>query len=651
VSAKKHLSKPRKKNEPPVQRVMFQLPSGEDFLGDVMDIYSGEVVVAVRADEFSADPASHLPKVRFFVDSLCTFRGHGEIHSILPSEDEENLYTVRLEVFLAGAEKRTSASQTYRQEVVIRDVLRNLSTISAPILVKTQLGEERAQSQGMVTAYDLEKKSFSVSLRQMSKQFKAGVECLIDAEIYGTRMAFDATIHRRRGYDLELRFPTFLQLWDARQSSRLRLPPAQIKVEFESPLTREVCTREVVDVSSSGVAFLADPSDGLISGMTLRTLGLGLPGKPVSGRGVVRHVREDPQHGIYIGAQFVALLAEQLQVLSDYVDQHIHPQVRTAKVSDLEALWDVYNAMGHFERQFAALTPLISRMETNRKILLNRGKGLFIQLVGYDDENSIFGTAEAIRDYEGTWTLQHAGTAPNPPLPAERLIAPLIERLLRDPTFAHLRCLMPATSEAGWFRQLAVVNADPESLSMQERVLLSPNIEYEPRSPGDVYGAKKDDDLDWVLTRLNARHSPVERSALKLETSGGLRVKRSSPAFQEIGLVHRRLIRIAMSVTGPIGFSIVEQSSPGHNLSGYADLVRMYALTNKADERSEVLHALADDAVRLQQESARGGPYFLLEPQDATLLNKFGYDYRGHFVEIIASRPGVSRLTNFINLF
>ena len=105
-----------------------------------------------------------------------------------------------------------------------------------------------------------------------------------------------------------------------------------------------------------------------------------------------------------------------------------------------------------------------------------------------------------------------------------------------------------------------------------------------------------------------------------------------------------------MSVGGPLGFALLEQSSPGLFPATEADLARLFTLRSSGATRQTTLLSLARDAVRLQREADRRGPAFLLAPEDARVLSEAGFEVVGERVEVLASRDGATRVVNCLNL-
>ena len=632
------------------QQALIQLPDGDEYLARIRDVHGPRICL-------QAPPLSNLhlgvffPVVHCFVEGRCCFRGRGQVLTLTEDQDEAKrpFSDLWIEIFISDPQGGGPSVRCYDNASVIDQVIRNLQTVSASVQLRGSWDEGIDQAiSGIVSGVDPGNKTLMVGLESIHRALKSGANTTLETELYGTRLALVARVRRRRGFDVTLEWPTQIELWGARKSSRLRLPTSELEVRFELPLFGRFQSRPVVDVSASGLSFLAAPRDGLVSGMMLKDLTLRLPGHTIEGTAVVRHVRQENEEEIFIGAEFDFLKGKGAEHVAEYVDQHVHPQVRPVKGTDLPGLWEVYNAMEAFEQQIAALTPLIHRIEHTRSLLLTRGKDFFEQMVGVEHQ-LVNGSAEAIQLYPNTWRLQHIGVTSTAPVSVERILSPLLERLLRKKSFQYAHFLIPSRSMHKWLETLRTLGSDPKKLTWSEKVLLAPKSDYVPLSREDISEAR-DSNLNWVVSKLRQRHSLVMCQGLGFLGAEPLRMPRVERFYRGLGLLRERSVRIAIAVTGPIGFSLIEQGSPGLSLGYSGDLVRLYAVEAGASAQRAAFRALADDALRFSRAGHRPDPVFLLDPDDAAKLADVPFEDRGYCTELIATREMVERMWGLLNL-
>ena len=83
---------------------------------------------------------------------------------------------------------------------------------------------------------------------------------------------------------------------------------------------------------------------------------------------------------------------------------------------------------------------------------------------------------------------------------------------------------------------------------------------------GDVQEAGVGD-MAWVMDRLNELFQPLERHAFDL-SHAELKLSLMERLYKNLGLMRRRLVRMAFSVTGPLGFSLVDRRTPSMTGTG-----------------------------------------------------------------------------------
>jgi hypothetical protein len=269
-------------------------------------------------------------------------------------------------------------------------------------------------------------------------------------------------------------------------------------------------------------------------------------------------------------------------------------------------------------------------------------------MVGGGDD-TIYGSAELLRSYSATWSIQHVCVSEtSQSLTADQLVVPLVEAALRRKDFSYLHALVdPERSRMGLAR-LRAMPPDENGIYWVERVLFS-----EPQRPASAVHDVQDaapGDLEWIAERTREVVRPLERNALDLSSAGDLRLGKVQRLYSSVGLVRQRLVRISFSPSGPNGFALVEVTTQGVSFPGYAELARRYPTRKDAPARRDALIALAHDAIRVHRENRIDRTQILVDMKDAPVLEEVGFVKVGMRIELIASRHGASQIVNFINL-
>ncbi len=632
--------------------VLVALPSGEERLEPLLDLGPHGVAILVRTQRADLAPGAFLPRVRFFVKGECTLQCQATIREITPTKLEDGGMGVkvgmRLEL-LDSPEPSQPVVDTYSDSEIVADTVTNLVRAKAALRLHT-IGDNNARGLATVEIVRFSRENGELSVRVIEGETTAldtGETCELRGESYGTRLSLVAKLTENGGPSLRFDLPSRLAVWRHRVGGRVRTLPPNLEASFESPFTKTMRQRPLVDLSARGLAFSGSADDGLIVGMLLPTVVVRLPSGTVHARGVVRNVRPSGS-SLLVGVEFVSMPEASTKVLEAFVDSNLHPQVRPASVADIPRLWPVYEKAGMFSRSHAAMSPTIAAAEPARRNMLSRARELVVHMVAGGDD-TIYGTAELLRTYGSTWSMQHVCVSDtNKTLTADQLVVPLVEAALRRKDFSYLHALVdPDRSRMGLAR-LRAMPPDENGVYWVERVLFS-----EPQRPTsavhDVQEATPSD-LEWVAERAREVVRPLERNAFDMANAADLKLGKVQRLYSNVGMVRQRLVRMAFSVSGPNGFSLVEVTTPGVSFPGNTELARLYPTRKEAPARRDALIALAYDAIRVHHEHRIERTQILVDTKDAQILEDAGFTRVGTRIELIASRNGASQIVNFINL-
>lgn len=630
--------------------LLISLPNGEERLEPLMNLSAEGIALVLRTQRHDLQPGQLIPRIRFFTGGECTLECRARVRDVTQVSLEDGSVGLKLGLRLElpeGEELEDSETDTYQDIKIINDTLMNI--------IKTKSRMRFRQDDDQVGLHILRFSPVHADDSTLTVELEEG-EILphragkISGELYGASLTLHVQTTTQKGRSLTLMWPTRLEVRRRRIGGRLSRLNHKTVVTFEAPFCRTRLTRQVVDLSARGLAFEAQPTDGLIVGMLLPELTLHLQGALVRNRGVVRNIRLDHADRLLVGVEILHGSKSSARVLQNFVDQNLHPRVRHATLADLRRLWPVYERLELFERVHAALSPLMATVETTRSTLLSRAQSLTIHLVGGHD-NELYGNAELIRSYANTLQLQHLGVLPGWQLTPDQLVLPLVETAMRRDDFQQLYAILdPSNSELGLSR-LRNTEPDPQHVHWSEFVLFTDPTPESRRFDLSEVQDFTPDDRSWIQELLEQRFTKLQRLTLDLNRTE-LSLESIRREFQGFGLERKRRVRVLLSPSGPLGCSLIETTSPGANFQGYLDLVRIVPRRKDEAGRREAYRTLARDAVQSQlYQAARRRTLVLVPPDDAWLLSDTEFEQLGSRIEVCASRSGAAQIANFVSLF
>lgn len=630
---------------------LIQLPAGDERLEPLLDLSATGVAVLMRSPQPVLQPGMILPRVRIFRRGECALDTQANVRDVTQVSLEGGGVGQKLGLLLEtpqGRRQVAAAIDKYEQPAVITAALTDVIHNRA----RANLAPAGAESTtnvatGVFNRVSPQSDSFYLELDRPGGNLLAKHPYDLHTEYRGRRLALTAYLLACEETTLRFGWPTALQVWRARVGPRLRALPQPISVRFETPFHREERVCEAVDLAARGVAFECRPGDGLMVGLVLPGMVVEIPGERVVAhrlvaRGLVRHLRYDDHQRLIAGVELTGMVSGHERILASYLDAQINPSVRAARLEDLTHLWRLYQQTG-----LLAPGQKISAIEATRRRLLRRGGDLLLQVIG-GAEDEIQGTAELLHTYPVAWSLQHVGLLASSRLTPDQLLVPAIGGAMQQASCQYLHALLDPEQPSGLDR-LREIAPSSNSLMWREWVLFTTPAGYRPPASlaDDLHDADAAD-LDWIGTKVATRFAPLERGALALEQKGmGLGSMRRF--YGALGLERRRVVRIAVGVGGPLGFSLIEQSSPGFNFEGYCDLARLIPTMQLVATRDAAAVTLAHDAVAIQRDANLR--VLLMVPDElAAALQEAGFVGLGRRVEIFADRDGASQVINFINL-
>lgn len=626
---------------------LIELPSGEERLEPLLDVHLRGLAILLRTLRVKLHPGMSVPRVRIFADGECTLDIRAHVRSVTQVSLETGGVGLRVDLEIegvtGGAQPGTSVEQTTSEEAIARAVSDLVNARAQVQVLRENHTWSDEMPQGHLLHSHPDRRALEVYARE-SMILSAGHLYDLHVELLGTRMTLTCPFKETLESTWLFGWPQRLTLWRQRQSKRVRTLPPSLMAEFETPLRREVRRRPLIDVAARGVAFVAEPDDRLMLGMVLPRVLVTLPRGAVSARGVVRNIRHDSRNRLLVGVELSRLSATDEEALEAFVVASIHPRVRVPHAEDLRQLWGLYGRLGVFNRAEAP-AKLLPRMESARATLLQRGRDVYVGLVA-GAEDHLEGATEALLLYPETWSVRFARALDGSRLTLEQLLMPLIDQLMR-PTDLQFLHMAVAPNPAGPGAE-ALGSLDPEQITSRVWEVLVPGPRYQrpATQPAEASDADRDN-LAWIDTKAAGVTHPLEHRAFALNARD-LPLDGVQKRYHGAGLERRRRVRLAMSISGPLGFALVEDTTPGVLLDTIGPVCRVFPTSASPQNRVSAAVTLAHDAVDLADTSAQ---VQIWVPEDLRpALEAEGFEHRGNRVDTVISRAAAPQLVNVLTI-
>ncbi|MBN1959761.1 MAG: hypothetical protein JW841_02340 [Deltaproteobacteria bacterium] len=601
-------------------------------------------------------PGDWLERLRLFTNGRCCFDGPALLRATteVHHSDLGDGTLLALEVCSTDFQSELADIDVYSDPEIITDTIINL--ISANVLLtierpdlKPNLSPITANICERCSAHHSATKGLVLKLCNSSlPTMRRGKSVALQSDVYGTRLILTTTYRARRGELIYLDWPELLRIWWRRSADRLLTDDVALACDLILPITGETAIRPINNLSATGVAINLAPSDALLVGIKIEHLSITLPDGSITAHGTVRNIHIDFDGSLIAGIELLPDDNRSRDLLRDFVQKQVRWYIHCARRKDLEELWPLWDALSLFSRGHAALTPGAAVIEAGRKALLDRGRDLMVAVVG-TSEGSHQGTAEIIRTYSQTWTLQHLGKLPGSPLTSEQLIVAACEEALRHQNFGCLHALCEPRDDDPLLAAINRIQLSTAEVTQRPCALFKPieSLNFVPLRTDELH-APDADECDWLTTRLAAMHTKRELFALDLNLAE-LELSSISAAYRNIGLSRRRDLRIAIGVTGPNGFALFEHTSRGVSLTGYGDIARLYCIVSDQQSQMHTLSVLAKTAIALAR-SWSSSPLLLISKDYVSILQELGYLLIGQRIELLITREAVIRLVGHLRL-
>lgn len=635
------------KSPGPGPQVFVELPTGECRLEPLLALSVQHLSILFRGSATALHVGAAFSSVRVFGAGSdagnCILAGSAIVADVLPT-GQPGTCKVTLQLQAIQGEPVDS----FAEPDIIAETVKNLLDAKARTAVSVPvLGREPAT--GTFLRSEGEPQGLILEMHGSVADFAPGQACELVTQFYGNRLGLVGKIQRiatgRRGaIEVLVSWPTLLKKTPHRIASRIRSLPAAVRAHATLPFATAPQVLSVVDLSPRGFGFTAMPGDALALGMVIRNVDLHLPHGVVRAHAVVRNVRVMPDKSLAVGVALKDLTPAAERMLAEFVNSQAYPTARLGRPGDAAQVWPLYRAAQLIDSDPAVAMRSMRQFEATRATLLARGASLLIQMVSGDD-TQVQSSADLVRTREKTWSLMHL--AHKPEQGGEAVLMPLFQTAMRRADVGYVHALIRVEDVLQALSSLATL---PHGTELSTRVWtlvtgmpapLAADVSDEAHDAGP-------DDRPWVLRKLEQVLTPLECAAHDI-TDRQLTGNELGRYYRGVGLDAARIVRLANSISGNLGFSLIDNVASGISLEPWANTARLYPTGISTAGRRSALMTLAQDAGTVQARLGHPARY-LVSPADAELLTGGALQNRGSYIEIVVARDAVDKLMEVLDL-
>lgn len=385
------------------------------------------------------------------------------------------------------------------------------------------------------------------------------------------------------GAPLRVRLPSQIEVAQERVAARLSLPSGLVTAILTSTLDGTSFARPVVDLSSSGFAFAADPSRDVVpSGLVLAGVELKVAGATIRCRGRVTNLAQVPGGpGLRCGVAFEGLEERDRALLASFLLELRYPGVRDGGAVDFAELRTFFreNAPTFFDQALEErLEPDMPEIgKTFRRLgpADHIAKALMVR-----DGDSIDGYVSAVRAYSRTWYVQHLAGRPGR-IAGLHLSLGMLDYLVKHSDVEYMKMLFAVNNPfpARTYGRFAKRLLDPYVADLRrcDAYTLATDGHLPPSRAEISVGDASNDDLALVEGYFvrEERNALVQAEDL---TRHRLRMAQLDSEYHRAGLTRRRRILVARDGGRVVGFALLELSSPGLSLRSILTSFRVFVL-------------------------------------------------------------------------
>lgn len=448
-----------------------------------------------------------------------------------------------------------------------------------------------------------------ISLQALeSIPFAVGDVASVYFEIGGNRYSFFAAI--KLPIDAEeadgafaIGFPSTVKSEANRSSMRYRPALGQVQLTFRSPFCEATTPAEVVDITSRGAGFLVDPGDCVcpigtaLEKVTMRFI----DGVEWSGKARVMSLKPSGERtgSVRCGIEFEIDQPNEKHRFVEQLTKSTRPRVSGAGHLSASDLWQFFCDSGFLYPEKLHALSADAAVATLGKVL-SAPPSLAQSFVYRTRDDSIGAHMSAIKVYPKTWELQHLAGRQNASvsLMVPELILGVSEYMEQLADISWCRMFFrpnngwPAYAIGDYVARLGTdESADTTQYAYMVRALGAAADVLQPT--GIEIRSYEDTDSAHIVDHFVSRGKVTLMQSLQLEAES-IELRSVDAEYTEVGLSRRRELSVAADSAGFRGFSLMEFSSPGLNLS---DLTSSFTV-NCAEGDTEALLGLGLSAIR-----------------------------------------------------
>lgn len=485
--------------------------------------------------------------------------------------------------------------------------------------------------------------------------------------LYGTYYFFVAETRRENG-SLRLEIPQ--RIYKAKRRRVLRVPcdgEEQVRFRFVHPVLGQKFTFPIRDLSIRGLAFDCDYVRHLLwKGFLLREceIELGEEAQPVGSvevRSLTLRADDNGGQGKTCGVEFFDLAPQTEKWISGYIFKKSNPHIVQLAVEKIENLWQLFAKSGFlYPSKAAYLKKIKAEVNETWKTLLSEEVEFFKQIVFREGEEEL-GTASAVLAYENSWLFQHLATTGHPvKLIPKYVILGLAQFLMEHREIKYLITYFrkensfPRKIYSGFLEtypleeQLRFTKYNFLSLGLGARGRGRTEIEFPVRlrSRGILIEHAAESDREIVENCFRKACHPLLIRSRSLH-GDSLELPETSGMYKSKGLVRERFCLVAREGGELAAFALLENASPGINLSGLLNTFSVWSVRSDAGIQ-DIRRSLIEVVLRFYRSLGIRTAICLTTEEDLTDYLAAGFRKEKEYICFTSSRRAIKSYYDYV---
>ena len=461
-----------------------------------------------------------------------------------------------------------------------------------------------------------------------------------------------------------------LTIYKAKRRRSLRVKPDEVQdfFHFLHPMLGRRLSFPLRDLSVRGLSFEGDYAEHLLwKGFCLRGCEIGLSGEllplgSVEVRSVSRTLNEEGKVESRCGVEFADLPARTGKLISAFIFGRSNPKIHPLTCEKIESLWQLFYQSGFIypskDAYIKKIKPEINR--TWEKLL--SAETSFYKNIVFRELDVELGTASAVQVYENTWMFQHLAATEHPvKLIPKYVLLGLAHFLMENQdikfliTYFRKENSFPRKIYSGFLESYP----QEEQLRFTRFHYLTREIDRQPGDPArqpvresvprGVYVEEASDrDKATIENYFHKSLHPLlirSRSFYRDE----LHLPGTSALFLSKGLIRERHCLVAKDrANGILAFALLENSSPGINLSGLINTFSVWSVCGEAERIRQARGCLIEATARRYEEWGARTAIALTCEEDISDYLAAGFEKVKEYVCFTSSRTAIKSYYEYV---